>query len=944
MGKLLEKQRKKRSVRLDQEIMKDSSPPENTPVAFEMQLTGLSSVEAARRLREEGPNILAKERKSRPMRIFLGQFKDVMVMILLAATVVSVLLGEITDAITIILIVLVNAVLGFIQEYRTEKTIEMLSKMTAPTARCWRDGKLTVVPASQLVRGDMVELEAGDRVPADCLLLEAKGLFSDEAILTGESVPAEKTAAPPEVISRKQDNQPGRRDVVYGGCILTKGRGRGRIIATGLQSQMGRISGMLTDIVPEQTPLQKKLGELGRVVAILCLAVCAIVFAAGVLRGEPIFDMVLTGISIAIAAIPEGLPATVTIALALAVNRMLKQDALVHRLHSVETLGCTSVICTDKTGTITENRMTVTRLEAGGQIFDVLGSGTRIAGELRLNGARVNPAAAPALRIVLEAGVLCSTASIRVPDGTEAVSSRERGRLTAQGQWETWGDPTEVALLVAAAKGGITADSLSRNYRKVEEIPFDSETRCMTVITASISGARTAWSKGAVDVILSRCDFVAGPGGLKDLRPLTISEKKRILAENDKMAGDALRVLAFACREVPTGSSNHTPWEHGMVFLGLSGMLDPPRAEAKKAVGVCRRAGIKTVMITGDHKNTAAAIARQAGILPMTLKASNALDDGHSAAFDRAVMTGETLSHLSDEELADRIEDVRVFARVDPADKLRIVRALKTRGHIVTMTGDGVNDAPAVKEAHIGVSMGITGTDVTKQAADVILLDDNFATLVSAVEQGRTVYANIRKFVRYLLSCNIGEVITMFFGILLGLPLILLPAQLLLVNLVTDGLPAIALGMEPSEDSFMREKPRSPKAGFFSGGLMSMIIIRGILIGVCTLGCFMVLQNMGASLATARTGALFTLVMSQLFHVFECKSERKNIFTVPYLSNWKLLLAVLISAAILISAMLLPPLQLVFSTVPLSQVQLLVSLGFSAGVPLLYAIFGRKRR
>jgi Ca2+-transporting ATPase len=873
---------------------------------------GLSTEEAERRLKAFGPNEISEGKKNSAAKIFAGQFKDIMVIILLIATVISVFLGEIYDAVTIILIVLINAVLGFIQEYRTERTLEELSKMTAPVARCYRDGKLSVIPAAQVVKGDIIELEAGDRVPADAAIIHCKGFFANEAILTGEAVPVEKN---PCLSSGEEIDRPGRSDLVYSGTIITKGNARARVIATGKESQMGKISGMLSEIERELTPLQKRLGELGKVIAVICLVVCAVVFVAGVLRGEDVFQMLLTGISIAIAAIPEGLPATVTIALALAVRRMLAQNALVHRLNSVETLGCASVICSDKTGTITENKMTVTKIYAGFKEYDVLGSGHKISGEIRLAGVRINPLQSPSLEEILVSAVLCENASISSPS---EIFARDRGRLDAPGEWAVMGDPTETALLIAAAKAGFMAKGLKYDFKRLDEIPFDSETRCMTVLVLSKTGERIAFSKGALDVIISKCGYVQTDAGVV---PMTFRAKKEILEKCDELSDSALRVIAFAKKNI----SGDVDFDRGMVFLGLMGMIDPPRPEAKRAIKICSKAHIKTVMITGDHKNTAVAVARQAGIL--------------KGDAEGKVMTGEELSKLSDSELEACIENIRVFARVSPSDKLKIVRAFKKRGNVVAMTGDGVNDAPAVKEASIGVSMGITGTDVTKQASDIILLDDNFATLVSAVEQGRTIYSNIRKFVRYLLSCNIGEVLTMFGGILMGMPLVLLPTQILLVNLVTDGLPAIALGAEPVEKSIMEKKPRSPNENFFSDGLMTKIIFRGIMIGLCTLGSFVALLNLGGNLSCARTGALLTLVLSQLIHVFECKSEEKNIFTVPYFNNFKLILAVAASLFALISAIYFPPLQLVFSTVALNRTQFLAALAFSIAVPILNSIF-----
>lgn len=872
-------------------------------------MVGLNTVTVDKKLQSEGLNCLAEKKRNGALKIFLGQFRDVMVMILLAATGISVWLGEIYDAVTIILIVLLNAVLGFIQEYRTEKTLEALKNMTSPTAKVYRDGKLCVIPAEKIVTDDIIELEAGDKVPADCVILSENGLSADESILTGEAETVIKKAGNPD----DKDNSLNKSDIVYGGTVIVRGHARAKVIAVGINTQMGRISGMISEIEDTQTPLQKRLGELGTMVALICIAVCIIVFLAGVLRGEPVFDMLMTGITISIAAIPEGLPATVTIALALAVNRMMKQKALVNKLHSVETLGCASVICTDKTGTITENKMTVTDVFCDMRNFSVSGNGYKISGDIKYEGAKINPLSTKSFTEIMRCCVLCNNSVIT---SENEVSSRERGSLKSSGIWNAVGDPTETALLVMAAKGSITADKLKYDYKRVDEIPFDSQTRCMTVIVSEKSGQKTAFSKGASDVILNRCSFLYTDNGII---PLTSSVKRQIQYKVDEMSEKALRVLAFAEK---TSYQKGEP--SGMVFLGLTGMIDPLREEAKIAVKKCSKAHIRTVMITGDHKNTAAAIARQAGILK-----------------GKKVMTGAELDNLNDEELSECIDDVSVFARVEPSHKLRLVRAYKKKGYIVTMTGDGVNDAPAIKEADVGVAMGITGTDVTKQSADVILLDDNFATLVQAVEQGRGIYANIRKFVRYLLSCNIGEVITMFAGILMGLPLVMVPVQLLLVNLITDGLPAIALGMEPTDKKVMDRPPRKSDESFFSDGLMFKIVFRGIMIGLCTLGCFTTIMRTGADITVSRTCALLTLVASQLIHVFECKSENGNIFTVPYFNNKKLLIAVLFSVAIIIASIWFPPLQAVFATAALSRTEVLISLAFSFAIPIINCIFYR---
>lgn len=875
---------------------------------------GLTTKEAEQKLNSDGYNRLSQKKKSKPLKIFMGQFKDTMVLILLVATAISVLLGEVYDAITIIMIVMLNAILGFVQEFRTEKTLEKLKGMTAPTAKVYRDGKLVVLKSEEIVVGDKIELESGDKVPADAVLLRADGVFADESILTGEAVAVMKQVGDME----DKDNSLNKDNIVYSGTNITGGHAIAKVLEIGINTQMGKISDMLSEIDEPQTPLQRRLGELGRILAIVCIGVCIVVFFAGVLRGEPIFDMLLTGITIAIAAIPEGLPATVTISLALAVNRMLKQKALVNKLHSVETLGCTSVICSDKTGTITENRMTVKNIFVDMKNFDITGTGYRITGEILYDGSGINPKSNLALMEALNCFVICNNASIST---NAPMNLRKRGRIESSGEWSISGDPTEVALLVAAAKGGIIASALWSDYTKENEIPFDSSTKFMTVIVSEKVGERIAYTKGASDTILPRCKYVLLNN---EVVPLTYALKKQIENQVIYLSDKALRVLAVAKKNI-IGTSGSPDTD--MIFIGLTGMLDPPREEAREAIKVCARSHIRTVMITGDHKNTAVAIAKQAGLLR-----------------GKQAITGAELDYMSDDELTRKIDNYSVFARVNPAHKLRLVRIYKKKNHVVTMTGDGVNDAPAIKEADVGVAMGITGTDVTKEAADVILLDDNFATLIRAVEQGRSIYANIRKFVRYLLSSNIGEVITMFVGILMGLPMVLLPTQLLLVNLVTDGLPAIALGMEPFDKRVMSKPPRRVDESFFADGLLGKIVFRGILIGLITLGCFTTILRMGGSVDTARTCALLSLVMSQLIHVFECKSENGNIFTVPYFNNIKLILAVLISCLVIFSAIYIPMLQIVFSTVSLSSKEVLVSLAFSYAIPVLICFFSKEKK
>ncbi|WP_294478783.1 cation-translocating P-type ATPase [uncultured Ruminococcus sp.] len=847
------------------------------------EVPGLSSAEAEQRLEAEGRNVLGGKRHKGAMKIFLGQFHDVMVMILLGATAVSVLLGQYTDAVPIIAVVVINALLGFIQEFRCEKTLEKLEAMTAPIARVYRDGILKTLPAEMLAVGDVFTLEAGDKVPADGYIISAKMLCCDESVLTGEAEPVSKQVRSDEVDFSSLN----KSYMAYMGTVVTKGSAIVRTTATGKRTQMGRVSVMLESIEEELTPLQKKLAELGRTLAVICIVICFIVFIAGLLRGEPLFDMAMTGITVAIAAIPEGLPAAVTIALSLAVRKMLRRNALVHKLHSVETLGCATVICTDKTGTVTQNKMKVTAVSDGsGNVIET---------------AKLTSELPDTIKELMVCGTLCSNAVVKEAPTSILKSKKNTTRYTAEG------DPTECAIVLAATDFGITSYNLE--YVRTDEIPFDSESRSMTVICRGTNGNVVSFKKGSPDVIINECTAVLTAAGVK---PFGSKEKLSATRIGDRFATEGLRVLAF-CR-IADGNT---------VFLGLMGMQDPPRPEAAKAVRLCGRAGIRTVMITGDHKLTASAVARQVGILKQ----------------GSLVLTGGELDGMSDERLAEVIENCSVFARVTPAHKMRIVRAFKAKGHICAMTGDGVNDAPAVKEADIGVSMGIQGTEVTKQAADMILLDDNFATLVNAVEDGRTIYSNIRKFVRYMIASNIGEVVTMFGGLLMGLPMVMLPAQILLVNLVTDSLPAVALGLEPPEKNIMEKMPRRENDSFFSGGLLWRMLIRGVLIGICTLGTFSVLLRSGAALPAARTGALITLVLSQLIHVFECKSEDKTLFSVPLFNNTFLLFAVTASAAVLFAGIYVPVLSKIFSTAIPDIRCLAVSVGTAFLVPGLSGAF-----
>jgi Ca2+-transporting ATPase len=866
-----------------------------TEQAFE-QLTsqpgGLRATEAARRLAEHGPNELQTAHRISPWEILLEQFKNVLILILLGATAISLFLGHGVESIVIAVIVLFAVVLGFVQEYRAERAIEALKQMAAPTATVLREGVEVKIPARELVPGDVVILHTGDRVPADGRLLEAVNLQVEEAALTGESVPVEKHIQP-----IANDDLPigDRKNMVYAGTAVTYGRGKALVVETAMQTEFGKIAQMLQAVETGRTPLQQNLDKVGTALARAAFVVVAIIVALGLMRGQPFIEMLIFGIALAVAVVPEALPAVVTISLAIGVQKMVKRHALIRRLPAVETLGSTSVICSDKTGTLTKDEMTIRKMYCAGELFTVSGAGYAPEGEFSLNGGKPS-APTPALRQMLVAATLASdTHLVQLPAGG----------------WDIKGDPTEGALIVAAAKAGVEKMSLDAENPRVAEIPFSSETKRMTTLHEA-GGKRTAYAKGAPEVILAGCDFVLTASGTQ---PLDAAGRDEILSQAQAMAGEALRVLGIASKPEVTLENAAS----GMTFLGLAGMIDPPRPEAKAAIALCADAGIRPVMITGDHPVTAGAVARELGLLK---------------AGER-VVTGAELEDMPDEQLRREVEEISVYARVSPAHKLRVVTAWQARGHIAAMTGDGVNDAPALKKADIGIAMGITGTDVTKEAAAMTLTDDNFASIVAAVEEGRGVFGNIKKYLMYLLSSNIGEIGLMAGSALMGLPLPLTAVQILYVNLATDGLPALALSVDPAEKDLMKRKPRDPRTGIFTRPVVILMLLGGIWSTIVNLGLFTWAQNSGRSLEQAMTMTFVSLVLIQFFKAYNFRSDRHSVLNQPFANKW-LNLAVGWEMVLLVLIVYVPFLHEAFSTyaLPLMDWMIVAGLAFTV-VPVL---------
>ncbi len=849
---------------------------------------GLSDSEAARRLQEYGPNELQAADRISPWAILLEQFKNVLIVILIFATALSFALGHVVEAVAITIILLFAVLLGFIQEYRAERAIEALREMAAPTATALRAGVEREVPARELVPGDVVFLAAGDKVPSDVRLVESVNLQIEESALTGESVAVEKHTAALDVAEAALGD---RKNMAYAGTVVAYGRGRAVTVATAMATEFGQIARMLQEVESDKTPLQQHLDKVGRTLARAAFVVVTVIVGLGLLRGQPFLDMLIFGVALAVAVVPEALPAVVTISLAIGVKRMVKRNALVRRLPAVETLGSTSIICSDKTGTLTKDEMTARRIYVAGQTCEVTGAGYEPEGVFTLEGSAVEPQGS--LAELLRGGVLCSDARLVRDD-------------EADGRWRIKGDPTEGALVVAAAKAGLDKATLDREFPRAGEIPFSSETKRMTTLHETPEGL-VAYSKGAPEFILDSCERQVAAGGEEE--ELTKVRRAEVLYAAHEMAREALRVLAVARKR----TASLADAESEMTFLGLVGMIDPPRPEARAAVQECKEAGVKVVMITGDHPLTARAVALELGILGQG-----------------RLVSGAELEMMDDEEFAREVEGVEVYARVSPAHKLRVVTALKAKGHVAAMTGDGVNDAPALKKADIGIAMGITGTDVTKEAAAMTLTDDNFASIVAAVEEGRAIFSNIKKYLMYLLSSNIGEIGLMAGASLLGFPLPLSAVQILYVNLATDGLPALALAVDPPESDLMRRPPRNARAGIFTRPVVMLMLIGGLWSTLVNLGLFAWALKSGRSVQEAMTMTFVSLVLIQFFKAYNFRSDRHTVLRKPFANKW-LNLAILWELLMLALIIYLPFLHRMFNTFALTLEDwlIVVSLAFT---------------
>lgn len=883
-----------------------------------VKTTGLTNEEAEKRLKEVGPNQLLEKPRPSFWKLLYNQLKSFVIVLLIVASIISAFLGEWVDAGAIILIVVLNAILGVVQESKAEESLAALKKMAAPEAHVIRGGKRLSIPAADLVPGDIVLLEAGNFVPADLRLVEAVNLRAQEAALTGESVPVQKDAA---LVLESGSSIGDRKNTVFMGTVIAYGRGTGVVVSTGMHTQLGMIATMLQSVAEEETPLQKRLDQLGKTLGWACLVICALIFGVGMLQGGNPLHLFMIAVSLAIAAVPEGLPAIVTISLALGMQEMIKRHALIRRLSSVETLGSATVICSDKTGTLTQNEMTVTRIWADGTFVDVTGQGYTPSGDFLVGGKKVNLAEYPAVKTALWVGAINNDAVLE--------ESKLEGQAT---EFRMVGDPTEGSILVAAYKAGAGGTGLNAAYPRRNEIPFDSERKRMVTIhsvdnptlddlSPFVDSTRKGWHviavKGAPDVVLELCSAIQ-PLDNGTARPLTEQLRAEIKSANDEMTRGALRVLGMAYRLVKESpaKAESKELEKDLIFAGLIGMIDPARPEVKPAMQTAANAGIRTLMITGDYPNTAKAIAESIGLL----------QPGHK------VLTGAQLDAIDDKQLISEVEQTDVFARVSPEHKMRIVNALQANGEVVAMTGDGVNDAPAIKQADIGVSMGITGTDVAKDTADMVLTDDNYVSIVSAVEQGRIIYSNIRKFVYYLISCNMGEIFIIFLPTMFGRFLFpemtaeqlspLAAVQLLWLNLISDGAPALALGTEKGDPDIMEQKPRPPKEPIINRQMLYGVIVQTIAIAGVTLFAFWrglthVELNGPDRLALAETMAFVTLSVSELLRAYTARSERYPLLKIGIFSNKWMNWAVLLSLVLLLAVVYVPFLNPIFQTYPL---------------------------
>lgn len=841
---------------------------------------GLTDNEAKQRLEKYGVNEIEKRKSITPLKIFVRQFTSFIVIILFAAILISLLIGERLDAIVISIILILNGVFGFIQEYRAEKAIEKLRKLTALKAKVIRDSREIQIDSKELVPGDIILIETGSKVPADARLIQSTALQVDESSLTGESIPSKKYTMPIKKNTPVNDQE----NMVFMGTIVTKGHAKAVVTQTGMNTEIGKIAELIQEVKEKSTPLQEKLKQFGKWLSFVTILICAFVFGVGVLREylttasfgiNHVSEMFLVAVALAVAAIPEGLPAIVTITLALGVNKMSRRNALIRQLPAVETLGCTDVICSDKTGTLTKNEMTVIEIYANNTLIKVTGEGYKPKGDfIPVNSEQLDT---KNIELLLKIGALCNDS-----------------RLIHNERWEIFGDPTEGALLVSAEKLGLKKNELEKQSPRINEIPFDSERKCMTTIH-KINNESIAYIKGAPDVIINKCKYLYIDG---KVNKLTEEDKKRILKVNRDMARKALRVLGFAYKSLPENYNLISEeLENDLIFVGLQAMFDPPRENVKEAIAKCKTAGINTIMITGDHKITAVAIAKELGLF----KKGN------------IALSGDELDKLSDEELDRIVEDIKIYARVSPEHKVRILDALKKKGHTVAMTGDGVNDAPALKKADIGIAMGVTGTDVSKEAADMVLTDDNFASIVNAVEEGRGIYNNIKQFVQYTLSSNLGEILVIFLAILLGWPLPLIAIQILWINLLTDGLPGLALGLDPHSKDIMKIPPRKREETILSRDVVYNIAIVGFIMMVGTLFLF---YSYGIDSSRAKSIAFTTLVMFQLFNVltYRAKNFKINFKTSKYLIG-SVIITILLQLAVLYT-----PLNVAFKTVPIGLI------------------------